>query len=481
MAEEGSRKSDKFIVVCTTVDVCYTPMGSSTPPIAYQITSTFTDSSDISSNVFFTKEEAFLYNQSFITNVTGDEAGTCGGIKSGTNISRVDPKTASSTVFANKCQVVRHMDECFMNNRNTVGLVYFQDVASKTKIDPVWNQEETGFISGFKEELKAGLNEKVDDVKGMLKTLRDAVGFGEDGSFSKAWNNIWESTKAVTELIQTGYKAKEGDPESIQKIMTMSSAMSEDIINSVEASYSKGGIPQVAGEGTAQAVIIAASMLTDKGVGKALETAKVAKKFNKLAKISEEVEDTAKFIDNAAENIDDATGAVKATQKIESNVDDAVKDGVTVTTKVNDFEGVLKNKKIRLKGVKEKRINYKKRNPKETAKLRKQFNSTEKKKFLKDMTNSPEKITKLKEAGLSETEIAKMQDGLNPSKEWQVHHKLPLDDGGTNAMDNLILIKNDPYHKTITNAQNSLTKGLQVGESKIINWPIPEGNIYPAN
>ncbi|MGG1688404.1 HNH endonuclease signature motif containing protein [Pseudalkalibacillus sp. NRS-1564] len=30
---------------------------------------------------------------------------------------------------------------------------------------------------------------------------------------------------------------------------------------------------------------------------------------------------------------------------------------------------------------------------------------------------------------------------------YQVHHKLPLDDGGNNDLSNLILIKNDPNHK----------------------------------
>ena len=167
MAEEGGRKSDKFIVACITVDVCYTPMGSSTPPIAYQITSTFIDGSDVSSNVFFTGQESFLYNQSFITKVTGDEAGTSGGIKSGTNISRVDPKTASSTVFANKCQVVRHMDACWMNNGNTVGLVYFQDVSSKTIID------ETGGVSSTETNLP--ITEMTPEEKSWLDSANDWI------------------------------------------------------------------------------------------------------------------------------------------------------------------------------------------------------------------------------------------------------------------------------------------------------------------
>ena len=59
-------------------------------------------------------------------------------------------------------------------------------------------------------------------------------------------------------------------------------------------------------------------------------------------------------------------------------------------------------------------------------------------------------------------------------------HKLPLADSGDNSFENLVLIKNEPYHKVITNYQNSVTKGLNEGESKIIEFPIPKGNVSPS-
>ncbi|AKF31071.1 T7SS effector LXG polymorphic toxin [Bacillus velezensis] len=145
----------------------------------------------------------------------------------------------------------------------------------------------------------------------------------------------------------------------------------------------------------------------------------------------------------------------------------------------DDFIGTLKGEQVLLKDVKVKKISYTKRTPEETAILRRKFNSSIKKQFLKGLSNDPNKVKKLKKAGLTEKDIARMKDGLNP-KGYQVHHKLPLDDGGTNDMDNLILIKNDPYHKAITNEQNSLTKGLTPGQTKKINWPIPNGEIYPS-
>ncbi|MCY8573588.1 T7SS effector LXG polymorphic toxin [Bacillus haynesii] len=147
--------------------------------------------------------------------------------------------------------------------------------------------------------------------------------------------------------------------------------------------------------------------------------------------------------------------------------------------KNGDFVGSLKGEQIHLKNVKVKEISYTKRDPAETKKLRSTFNGSVKKKFLKSLVNDPQKLKQLKNAGLSDSDIARMQDGLNP-KGWQVHHKLPLDDGGTNSMDNLILMKNDPFHKAITNEQNALTRGLTPGQTKKIkNWPIPNGEIYP--
>lgn len=73
-----------------------------------------------------------------------------------------------------------------------------------------------------------------------------------------------------------------------------------------------------------------------------------------------------------------------------------------------------------------------------------------------------------------------MKDGLNP-KGWQVHHNLPLDDGGTNEFNNLVLIKNDPYHKAVTNEQIYLTRGLAPNQTKTINWPMFADDIYPPN
>lgn len=84
----------------------------------------------------------------------------------------------------------------------------------------------------------------------------------------------------------------------------------------------------------------------------------------------------------------------------------------------------------------------------------------------------------MRAAGFAESDILDLADGYVPDG-WQVHHKLPLDDGGTNSLDNLVLIQNEPYHKVITNYQNSVTKGFQIGELNQVEWPMIDGSFYP--
>lgn len=111
----------------------------------------------------------------------------------------------------------------------------------------------------------------------------------------------------------------------------------------------------------------------------------------------------------------------------------------------------------------------------ELARLRNEFNTSVRKEFLMDLGKNHEY---LKNAGFSDIDILKIQNGYVPDG-WQVHHKIPLDGGGSNSFDNLVLIQNEPYHKVITNYQNSTMRGMLEGESKTVKWPIPNDDIYP--
>ena len=79
------------------------------------------------------------------------------------------------------------------------------------------------------------------------------------------------------------------------------------------------------------------------------------------------------------------------------------KGPVTVKGVKDDyFIGKLKGDKVHLKGVKLKEIIYTKRLPEETAKLRKEFNSSVRKNHLKEFANDPVRVEHLRKAGLGE-------------------------------------------------------------------------------
>jgi hypothetical protein len=143
-----------------------------------------------------------------------------------------------------------------------------------------------------------------------------------------------------------------------------------------------------------------------------------------------------------------------------------------------DFKGKLRGLEVTLPGVKTRTIEYVKRPRAEYDKLRSAFDNKVRGEFAQSLVNDPAKLKALREAGLDDIAIKRLADGKMPAG-YQVHHKIPIDDGGTNSFDNLVLIKNEPYHKTITNAQDALTGTLKEGEKKVIDFPIPDGFIYP--
>lgn len=144
------------------------------------------------------------------------------------------------------------------------------------------------------------------------------------------------------------------------------------------------------------------------------------------------------------------------------------------------FVGKLRGAQVELPNVKTQRFEYIKRAPDEARILRSEFDKSggARETFLKGLASDSNNRPALKEAGLTENDISGLANG-RPPKDWQVHHKRPLDDGGDNSAGNLVLIKNEPYHKTITNEQRSLTGDMKPGDSRIVDFPIPDGFIYP--
>ncbi|MDQ7823519.1 MAG: HNH endonuclease signature motif containing protein [Candidatus Eremiobacteraeota bacterium] len=135
---------------------------------------------------------------------------------------------------------------------------------------------------------------------------------------------------------------------------------------------------------------------------------------------------------------------------------------------------------VTLKGMKMIDLAYTKRPDAEHKELRKQFDGHVRKQFLRSLAADPAKEAGLRKAGLKDSDIQMLRDGKVPPG-FQVHHKVPLDDMGTNDFDNLVLIHNKPEHTSITSYQNRMTAGMVDGDTKQMKWPVPLGFVYPPD
>jgi hypothetical protein len=123
MAEKlGARKNSSWKAICTAPDFCKTPVGSSTPPIPYQVIADLGQSENCVPSVRFNGDPCCVLNPSIIPHCTGDEPGTAKGVRSGTVAGEVQPAGASTTVRATKKPVVREGDPCTLNGGNANGL-----------------------------------------------------------------------------------------------------------------------------------------------------------------------------------------------------------------------------------------------------------------------------------------------------------------------------------------------------------------------
>ena len=104
-------------------DVCNTPIpGSSPVPIPYANIGQLSDATGVAESVKVGGKPVVTSN-SEIPNTTGDEAGSQGGVKSGTTKGKVVFKTYSQTVKVEGANVVRMFDTTEQNDGNAVGMV----------------------------------------------------------------------------------------------------------------------------------------------------------------------------------------------------------------------------------------------------------------------------------------------------------------------------------------------------------------------
>lgn len=127
MADNVAARQDKdWIVVCTTPDVCKTPMGSSTPPVPYRVTAQMADAVQVVPTVNANGKPLVVLTQSFIPKTIGDERGVAKGVQSGTVADICEPLEHSNSVKAAGYYVLRHDDQFYMNSKNTVGKIVGQ-------------------------------------------------------------------------------------------------------------------------------------------------------------------------------------------------------------------------------------------------------------------------------------------------------------------------------------------------------------------
>ena len=141
---------------------------------------------------------------------------------------------------------------------------------------------------------------------------------------------------------------------------------------------------------------------------------------------------------------------------------------------LTSYLGKYKQAHVLLDDMNVTQLNYLRRNRAEYNALRGQFNSTVRLNFLKSLSDHPDALSTF-----YSNNLLRLANGNVPSG-WQVHHKIPLDDGGTNAFDNLILIQYSPYHSALSKMQAIITNELPYNASTDVLWPSPNGVIYPV-
>ena len=115
--KEGSRDiQQKGKIISVPHDWCK----STDSPVPYKIWAWQSSASNLANTVRQTDCHSHVLG-SIVNQCYGDEPGTGGGVKSGTNLAECTPLSASPTVRAEGKPMVRYLDKWWMNHKNTWG------------------------------------------------------------------------------------------------------------------------------------------------------------------------------------------------------------------------------------------------------------------------------------------------------------------------------------------------------------------------
>jgi len=118
---------------------------------------------------------------------------------------------------------------------------------------------------------------------------------------------------------------------------------------------------------------------------------------------------------------------------------------------------------------------YQRRDKAERAVLREAFDMEGRQAFLAHLLK--EKSEELRARGFTERNLESLRRGKVPHG-YNVHHIKPLDDGGDNRFDNLVLLRASPEHEAIHRHLDPQLKGLEHGQSRRVTLPRPEPGAY---
>jgi hypothetical protein len=110
-----ARKNADWQANSVLPDVSKTPMGGVMLPVPYPVTSPLAQSQGTVGTVLANKDQVWGFSPTKVPVTQGDEAGTGKGVKSGTVAKDTYPMEKSSTVKAEKTEVIRNDDKVEMN------------------------------------------------------------------------------------------------------------------------------------------------------------------------------------------------------------------------------------------------------------------------------------------------------------------------------------------------------------------------------
>jgi hypothetical protein len=342
-----------------------------------------------------------------------------------------------------------------------------------------------GFLKGA---FKGGWDGLKGTVSGIGSLAEDGYKLATDSHYrEQVWNSAVNDAKAAANFAQTAVTDPGKAADEIGNTATHAWHALETAYNQA-AARGQGSefIGQIFGQG---AVLVGTAFIPGgaeaEAVGNASRATALLGDAEKLVDAGKAAAITGDFGNAAAiEDVSKAAAAItqdlnKATAAITqdaSRAAAAVKDGSELGTAGEAEKPV----QITLRGVDHtipdwhmQDISYTKRTDAAREALRAEFPPV-RRDFVKDLAGN--RAAALREAGMSDADIALMAKGRVPSG-YQVHHLLPLDDGGTNATSNLVLIKNDPDHMLITRYQIEQTEGMSAGQTRKLEWPMPDSQV----